>query len=167
MKLFLNYLRFQLGLDTTLTGGQTLVGLTASDCGCLRKTSLDLYVEKLASFLESHSEVGRIIDELSAERRATEADLARFTKTDDNGFVDAANLLTERHDKLIASKVLAERLRKIAADTQNPEDAIELLAIAGDIASNGFGLGGITCESMLCNLQTQWVWSMVKEILSV
>ena len=106
-----------------------------------KKTSLDLYVEKLAPFLESHSEVGRIINELSADRRATEADLARFSKTEDNRFADAANLLTERQDKLIASKVFAERLRKIAADTQNPEEAIELLAIAGDIASNGFGLG--------------------------
>ena len=49
--------------------------------------------------------------------------------------------LSERQDKLIASKVFAERLRRIAADIQNPEEAIELLAIAGDIASNGFGLG--------------------------
>ena len=104
-------------------------------------TSLDLYFEKLTPFLNSHSEVGQIIDELGVERKATKADLARFTKTENNGFVDAANLLTERQDKLTASKDFAERLRKIAADTQNPEDAIELLAIAGDIASNGFGLG--------------------------
>ena len=115
-----------------------------------KKTSLDLYIEKLAPFLESHSEVGRIIDELSADRIATEADLARFTKTEDNRFADAANLLTEREDKLIASKVFAERLRKIAADTQNPEEAIELLAIAGDIASNGFGLGGIAPADQCC-----------------
>ena len=106
-----------------------------------KKISLDLYVEKLTPFLKSHSEVSQIIDELSAERKATEADLARFTKNKDNGFVDAANLLTERQDKLIASKVFAERLRKIAADTQNTEEAVELLVIAGDIASNGFGLG--------------------------
>ena len=33
----LNYLRFRLGLAMTLMGGQILVGLTASDCGCLRK----------------------------------------------------------------------------------------------------------------------------------
>ena len=33
----LNYLRFQLGLDTTLTGGLTSVGLTASNCVCLRR----------------------------------------------------------------------------------------------------------------------------------
>ena len=104
-----------------------------------KETSLDLYVEKLAPFLKSHPEVGQIIDELSAERRATEADLARFTKIENNGFVNAANLLTERQDKLIASRVFAERLRKVAADTQNPEEAIELLAIAGDIASTGFG----------------------------
>ena len=106
-----------------------------------KKISLDLYVEKLTPFLKSHSEVSQIIDELSAERKATEADLARFTKNKDNGFVDAANLLTERQDKLIASKVFAERLRKIAADIQNTEEVIELLVIAGDIASNGFGLG--------------------------
>ena len=106
-----------------------------------KKTSLDLYVEKLAPFFKSHSKVGQIIDELSVERRATEADLVRFSKIEDNGFVDAANLLSERQDKLTASRVFAERLRKIAADTQNFEEAIELLAIAGDIASNGFGLG--------------------------
>ena len=106
-----------------------------------KKTSLDLYIEKLSPFLKSHSKVGRIIDELSAERRATKADLVRFSKIEDNGFVEAANRLSERKDKLTASKVFAERLRKIASDTQNSEEAIELLAIAGDIASNGFGLG--------------------------
>ena len=106
-----------------------------------KKTSLDLYIEKLSPFLKSHSEVGQIIDELNAERRATNADLVRFSKIEGNGFVEAANRLSERKDKLTASKVFAERLRKIASDTQNSEEAIELLAIAGDIASNGFGLG--------------------------
>ena len=106
-----------------------------------KKTSLDLYVEKLAPFFKSHSGVGQLLDELIAERRATEADLIRFSKIEDNGFVDAANLLSERQDKLTASEVFAERLRRLAVDTQNPEEAIELLAIAGDIASNGFGLG--------------------------
>ena len=106
-----------------------------------KKTSLDLYVEKLAPFLGSQAGVVQIIDELSAERLATEADLMRFSKIEDNGFADAANLLSERQDKLTASKVFAERLRRVAADTQNPEEAIELLAIAGDISSNGFGLG--------------------------
>ena len=106
-----------------------------------KKTSLDLYIEKLSPFLKSHSKVGQIIDELSAERSATKADLVRFSKIEDNGFVEAANRLSERKGKLTASKVFAERLRKIASDTQNSEEAIELLAIAGDIASNGFGLG--------------------------
>ena len=106
-----------------------------------KKTSLDLYIEKLLPFRESHSQVVQIIDELSVERSATEADLERFSKIENNGFVDCANRLSERKDKLIASRAFAERLRKIAADTQNPEEAIELLAIAGDIASNGFGLG--------------------------
>ena len=98
-----------------------------------KKTSLDLYIEKLSPFLKSHSKVGQIIDELSAERRATKADLVRFSKIEDSGFVEAANRLSERKDKLTASKVFAERLRKIASDTQNSEEAIELLAIAGDI----------------------------------
>ena len=106
-----------------------------------KKTSLDLYVEKLSPFINSHSRVGQLIDELSAERSATKTDLVRFSKIEDHGFVDTANFLSERRDKLIASKVFAEQLRKIAADTQNPEEAIELMAIAGDIASNGFGLG--------------------------
>ena len=142
MTLSLNYLRFQLGLGMTLMGGQTLVGLTASDCGCLRRKQAWISILKSYHLFSSpHSKVGRIIDELSAERRATKADLVRFSKIEDNGFVEAANRLSERKDKLIASKVFAERLRKIASDTQNSEEAIELLAIAGDIASNGFGLG--------------------------
>ena len=108
-----------------------------------KKTSLDFYIEKLAPFIKSHFLIGQIVNELRIERKATEADLVRFSKIEENGFVYAANLLSERKDKLTNSKIFAERLQKIAASTQNPEVAIELLAIAGDIASNGFGLGEI------------------------
>ena len=106
-----------------------------------KKTSLELYLKKLTPFLEAYPQIVEIVDELSVERRATEADYVRFSKIEENGFVDAANLLSERHDKLIQSKLFAGRLQKIAANIQNPEEAIELLAIAGDISSHGFGLG--------------------------
>ena len=106
-----------------------------------KKISLDLYIEKLRPYVEAHSQVGQIVDELVVERKAVEADLVRFSKIEDNGLVDAANFLSERYDKLTQSKSLAKRLQRISANIQKPEEAIELLAIAGDITSHGFGLG--------------------------
>ncbi len=100
---------------------------------------LDIYIEQCKGI----EALSAIQSRLQAEHEATLADVERFSTIQSNDdFITAANHLTERPDKLTALSPLVEELKQIAAGEQD-EQAYRILALAGDMASHGLGMGEI------------------------
>ena len=108
-----------------------------------KQMALDLYHTALSPHVATHPDIIALLDELVAENKATNADIKRFSDLDEASFAHAVDALSERKHKLISSSDFANRLHIIANHTEDDETAIELMVIAGDIASHGFGMGEI------------------------
>ena len=108
-----------------------------------KKISLDLYASELAHHSNYNEGIDKLILELKTECQQTAADIERFSDLDETSFSHAADLLSERTNKLASSLDFADRLHKIALDIGDSDIAIQLIVLAGDIACHGFGLGEI------------------------
>ena len=106
-----------------------------------KRRALELYLAQCAD----QPLLDEIAARLTLERDATAADIANFAKIDSakSGFVEAANQLTGRADKLTGSAALAEEIAALAAKADTDDAALDILTLAGDMACHGFGMGEI------------------------
>ena len=106
-----------------------------------KRRALELYLAQCAD----QPLLDEIAARLTLERDATAADIANFAKIDSakSGFVEAANQLTGRADKLTGSAALAEEIAALAAKSDTDDAALDILTLAGDMACHGFGMGEI------------------------
>ena len=108
-----------------------------------KKISLDLYALELARHSNSNEGIDKLILELKTESQQTAADIDRFSSFDETSFSNAADLLSERTNKLISSLDFAGQLHKIALEIEDEDAAVQVIVLAGEIARHGFGLGEI------------------------
>ena len=121
--------------------------ITWADSFRLRLTekaqALGIYVDALR--LTTINAVQPVIEKLDTELAATRADIYRFeqltTNTDD--FATTVNALTERKDKLISSYTIADQIHAIAKVHKDDEEARQLMVIAADIRTHGFGMAEV------------------------
>lgn len=105
--------------------------------------ALDIYVEALRT--TGITATALIIEKLDAELTATRNDIARFKRLGANNddFATAANALTEREDKLTSSFAVAEEIHILANSLSDHHEALQLMVIAADVRTHGFGLAEV------------------------
>ena len=83
--------------------------------------------------------------DIETEISACRLDIERLAQITDgpNAFAEAANSLTERPNRMVSSRDLADLLHNIAKTADEDEIARDILLIAGDVATHGFGMGEI------------------------
>ncbi len=105
--------------------------------------SLKIYCDAIKT--TKISAVETILDELHAEQNATEEDILRFEQlgSENVSFSSVINTLTERPDKLISSFKVAEKIHSIAKSLSDEDKAKELMVVAADIKTHGFGMAEV------------------------
>ena len=105
--------------------------------------ALDIYLKALRT--TGTAAAVTIIKKLDAELTATRGDIARFTQlgTDDVDFATTVNALTERKDKLTSSYAIADEIHAIARDLDDDGQARQLMVIAADVRTHGFGMAEV------------------------
>ena len=105
--------------------------------------ALEIYHKDISDL--GYAPLQSIADKIFAEMAACKIDLYKLAALADgpDSFADAANSLTERPNRLISSRALADTIHSIAKTEQNDTKARAILLIAGDIATHGFGMGEI------------------------
>ena len=103
--------------------------------------ALALYLEALAPLPIAQTLHATLQDEYDA----TLADIDRFATIDDSSdnFVDAVNALTERPNKLVSSHAIADELHALASQNADADITRQLMVIAADIRTHGFGMAEI------------------------
>ena len=105
--------------------------------------SLSIYCKALRATGIKAVEI--IIDKLDAERVATEGDISRFKQLGIEGdnFASVINALTERPHKLVSSYKIAEEVHSVAKNLTDDDEARQLMVIAADIKTHGFGMAEV------------------------
>ncbi len=103
--------------------------------------ALEIYLKALQAI--KLTELDKIIAQIDKELRANGHDIERFDKLTCDDFVTTVNALTEREDKLVSSHRFSDELLKLATNIADDDKAKEILVIAADIRTHGFGMGEV------------------------
>ena len=106
-----------------------------------KSMALQLYADKLAKI--STEETTTLSAKLATEITACKADHAAFLSMADrpDDFAKIANQLTERASKLTSPFALADEIHALAKASDDDAIAKDLMVIAADIRTHGFGMG--------------------------
>ena len=106
-----------------------------------KRIALEIYIEACSGYeiLED------ICEKLKNEHAATVNDIENFKGAIKNKRLlsKACNNLTERTEKIISSKKLAEEIEIVAASILDENVRCDVLTIASDVKSHGFGIGEV------------------------
>ena len=105
--------------------------------------ALDIYLAALRT--TGISAVMPFSEKLDAELSATRDDIARFERlgaAQDN-FATTVNALTERENKLTSSVAIADEIHAIANSLDDDAEARQLMVIASDVRTHGFGMAEV------------------------
>ena len=86
-----------------------------------------------------------VAEQLAAAHESAQTHITAFDRigTDGAGFVEAMNALTADPAKLVSSRRLANNIHEIARDLTDDVAALQVMVIAADIATHGFGAGEV------------------------
>ena len=86
-----------------------------------------------------------VSEKLDAELSATRDDITRFERlgADTNDFATTVNALTERENKLTSSSAIADEIHAIANSLDDNVKARQLMVIAADVRTHGFGMAEV------------------------
>ena len=147
----LNQLSLLMGVSSWV--GYDLDGradITWIDSFCLRlkekQVALEIYLKQLSEInLPEENAVTDIHAELKSEFDAIGRELESFTElsADNADFTQVMDQFTSRAGKLISSRKTADKIQKIATQITDKKTAIQLMVLASDMATHGFGIGEI------------------------
>ena len=106
-----------------------------------KRIALEIYIEACSGY----EILDDICEKLKNERAATVNDIKNFKGALKNKRLlsIACNNLTERTEKIISSKKLAEEIEIVAASILDENVQCDVLTIASDVKSHGFGIGEV------------------------
>ena len=114
------------------------------DSFCLRLREKAMAIEGYRAAIASIGlpELDDIAASLEAEQGRVERALAGLQDDDVRDFATVINDMTENSERLVSSIKLASDLHAISRDLDDTE-AIDVMALAADVATHGFGMGEI------------------------